>query len=309
MAYKGDTPIVDMVFNASADMVDYNLSIIFKSEDSSRNYLRIQTDALKGRSASLDDSSPKNLARLVKTAKDLLDEPVATRNFDTGALVPVPNGETNREALFRFADWLSEERKARQHHTSAPSPPKPEPKPEPEPNPGLPPKPDPEIGRKADVLTQAAEGETVTTGNLEKSKEANGEVQNIEHHESPFIACPYIPSLSFFQNPFELTQDYGLSYPQPQSYVSFAEPTYTSHHYNMHPIETDASPHARHYCESSYQLLPLKPQFHSYGHYYYPCQQSSSMEEYEVYPQFQWHPQSKESSTSTEFYDFFRLFS
>jgi hypothetical protein len=42
MAYKGDTPIVDMVFNASADMVDYNLSIIFKSEDSSRNYLRIQ---------------------------------------------------------------------------------------------------------------------------------------------------------------------------------------------------------------------------------------------------------------------------
>jgi hypothetical protein len=159
------------------------------------------------------------------------------------------------------------------------------------------------------VLTQAAEGETVTAGNLEKSKEANGEVHNIEHRESPFIACPYIPSLSFFQNPFELTQDYGLSYPQPQSYVSFAEPRYTSHHYNMHPIERDASPHARHYCESSYQLLPLKPQFHSYGHCYYPCQQSSSIEECEVYPQFQWHSQSKESSTSTEFYDFFRLFS
>jgi hypothetical protein len=29
-------------WGASADMVDYNLSIIFKSEDSSRNYLRIQ---------------------------------------------------------------------------------------------------------------------------------------------------------------------------------------------------------------------------------------------------------------------------
>ncbi len=42
MAYKGDAPLVDMVFNASADMVDYNLSIIFASEKSSRNYLRIQ---------------------------------------------------------------------------------------------------------------------------------------------------------------------------------------------------------------------------------------------------------------------------
>jgi hypothetical protein len=41
MAYKG-APLVDMVFNASADMVDYNLSIIFASQKSSRNYLRIQ---------------------------------------------------------------------------------------------------------------------------------------------------------------------------------------------------------------------------------------------------------------------------
>lgn len=30
-----------MVFNASSDMVDYNLSIIFESQDSSKNYLRI----------------------------------------------------------------------------------------------------------------------------------------------------------------------------------------------------------------------------------------------------------------------------
>ncbi len=42
MAFKGDAPLVDMVFNASADMVDYNLSIIFASQKSSRNYLRIQ---------------------------------------------------------------------------------------------------------------------------------------------------------------------------------------------------------------------------------------------------------------------------
>jgi hypothetical protein len=46
MAYKGDAPLVDMVFNASADMVDYNLSIIFASQKSSGNYLRIQVTFL-----------------------------------------------------------------------------------------------------------------------------------------------------------------------------------------------------------------------------------------------------------------------
>lgn len=42
MVNEGDAPLVDMVFNASSDMVDYNLSIIFESQDSSNNYLRIQ---------------------------------------------------------------------------------------------------------------------------------------------------------------------------------------------------------------------------------------------------------------------------
>ena len=39
---EGEAPLVDMVFSASADMVDYNLNIIFNSQDSSHNYLRIQ---------------------------------------------------------------------------------------------------------------------------------------------------------------------------------------------------------------------------------------------------------------------------
>jgi len=112
MAYKGDAPLVDMVFNASADMVDYNLSIIFASEKSSRNYLRIQTDGLKGKFASLDNSSPKHLESLVKLSSALLDESVAVHNFDTGELEPISSGQTNRDALYRFAEWLSEEHKA-----------------------------------------------------------------------------------------------------------------------------------------------------------------------------------------------------
>ena len=42
LSNKGEAPLVDMVFNASADMVDYNLAIMFQSQHCSSNYLRIQ---------------------------------------------------------------------------------------------------------------------------------------------------------------------------------------------------------------------------------------------------------------------------
>ena len=42
LSNKGEAPLIDMVFNASADMVDYNLSIIFQSQQCPSNYLRIQ---------------------------------------------------------------------------------------------------------------------------------------------------------------------------------------------------------------------------------------------------------------------------
>ncbi len=61
MAYKGDAPLVDMVFNASADMVDYNLSIIFASQKSSRNYLRIQVTFLCKLSLSLSPNLQCNV--------------------------------------------------------------------------------------------------------------------------------------------------------------------------------------------------------------------------------------------------------
>ena len=61
----------------------------------------MQTDSLEGSAVSLDDSSKENLERLVQTANSLLDEAVAERDFDTGDLVPIATGETNREALRR----------------------------------------------------------------------------------------------------------------------------------------------------------------------------------------------------------------
>jgi hypothetical protein len=39
---KGDSPLVDMVYYGSADMVDYNLSTIFNLQNCGTNYLRIQ---------------------------------------------------------------------------------------------------------------------------------------------------------------------------------------------------------------------------------------------------------------------------
>jgi hypothetical protein len=40
LRYEGDTPLINSLQNASADMVDYNLSMMFKVH--SENYLRIQ---------------------------------------------------------------------------------------------------------------------------------------------------------------------------------------------------------------------------------------------------------------------------
>lgn len=59
----------------------------------------MQTDSLEGSSVALDDSSPENLENLVETAKELLEDQVADRDFETGELVPVPDGRTNRQAL------------------------------------------------------------------------------------------------------------------------------------------------------------------------------------------------------------------
>jgi patatin-like phospholipase/acyl hydrolase len=98
---KGDSPLVDMVYYGNADMVDYNLSTIFQSQNCGTNYLRLQTDNLKGHMTAIDDSSPTNLYRLINTAKHLLDEPVSERNFQTGMLASIPNTGTNREALYR----------------------------------------------------------------------------------------------------------------------------------------------------------------------------------------------------------------
>jgi len=108
----GSTPLVDVFTQASADMVDYHLSVIFQALHSEKNYLRIQDDTLTGVVASVDIATKQNLEDLSKVGENLLKKPVARVNLETGLVEP-SDKETNEQALQRFAKLLSHEKRLR----------------------------------------------------------------------------------------------------------------------------------------------------------------------------------------------------
>ncbi|KAF3328783.1 patatin-like protein 2 [Carex littledalei] len=110
---KGMTPLIDVFFYASSALVDANLSVFFETLNSYENYLRIQTNALTGDTASVDNSTQKNLQDLIQVGKDLLKLPVAECDVATGIYQTADYYETNEEALAKFAKKLSLERKQR----------------------------------------------------------------------------------------------------------------------------------------------------------------------------------------------------
>ncbi len=61
----------------------------------------MQTDRLTGSFASIDTCGHEHLSQVTDLGMQLLDEPVMQRDFKTGKLVPVADGVTNREALYR----------------------------------------------------------------------------------------------------------------------------------------------------------------------------------------------------------------
>ncbi|KAK3435207.1 hypothetical protein EUGRSUZ_D02575, partial [Eucalyptus grandis] len=108
----GSTPLVNVFTQASADMVDLHLSVVFQALHSRNSYLRIQDDRLSGLVSSVDIATKKNMNDLIKVGERLLKKPVSSVNLDTGTLEPL-NRDTNEEALKRFAKLLSEEKKLR----------------------------------------------------------------------------------------------------------------------------------------------------------------------------------------------------
>lgn len=110
---QGTSPLLEMFSQASADIVDIHLCVVFQALHSQKNYLRIQDDELTGRTSSTDYSSKENLLNLVEVGKNLLKKPVSRVNLDTGRYEACDGEGTNEDELSRFAQMLSEERRRR----------------------------------------------------------------------------------------------------------------------------------------------------------------------------------------------------
>lgn len=111
------TPILDVFNQASKDMVDYFLSVVFQTLHSEDNYLRIEVESLVEPNASVDVSTKKNLDELVKIGQNLLTGPCARVDLQTGVSEPIVNGGTNKDALINFAKLLSDEQKLRRSNS------------------------------------------------------------------------------------------------------------------------------------------------------------------------------------------------
>ncbi|GLU18830.1 hypothetical protein SLE2022_351070 [Rubroshorea leprosula] len=111
--------IVEVFTQASADMVDYHISVVLKMLQSEDNYLRIQDDTLSGVLGSIDIATKKNLDDLVEVGEKLLKKPVSKVNMETGLIEPCGQG-SNEEALKRFAKILSHEKRRRNLNSSHP---------------------------------------------------------------------------------------------------------------------------------------------------------------------------------------------
>ncbi|KAF8410029.1 hypothetical protein HHK36_002549 [Tetracentron sinense] len=116
----GSTPLVDVFTQASQDMVDFHICVVFQALHSEENYLRIQDDTLTGTVSSVDIATKENLENLVKVGEGLLKKPLSRVNLDTGVFEPVENGGTNEEALKKFAKLLSDERRLREKKSPEP---------------------------------------------------------------------------------------------------------------------------------------------------------------------------------------------
>ncbi|KAK8706688.1 hypothetical protein V6N13_057767 [Hibiscus sabdariffa] len=107
------SPLLESLFAASFDMVDFHTAARFKTFQSEKNYLRIQETGLTGDAVAMDLATKENLDNLVAIANNLLDKPVSRVNLETRRFEKAEGDFTNREALADFAKKLSLNRKLR----------------------------------------------------------------------------------------------------------------------------------------------------------------------------------------------------
>lgn len=118
------SPLLDIFSQASTDMVDFHLSVVFKALDIEKNYLRIQEDGLER--TILDRATEENLECLKKAGEGLLKKNVSRVNLETGDFEPYSK-ETNEEALIEFAKKLTDEKHLRGINIKSPRTPFPGP--------------------------------------------------------------------------------------------------------------------------------------------------------------------------------------
>ncbi|XP_027902734.1 patatin-like protein 2 [Vigna unguiculata] len=111
---SGSSPLIDVLTHSSGDMVDFHLATATQALNSENNYLRIQDDTLTVTDASTDIATKENMKKLSQIGERLLKKPVSQINLETGLFEPLGDGETNEDALRRFAKMLSEERSFRE---------------------------------------------------------------------------------------------------------------------------------------------------------------------------------------------------
>lgn len=237
---NGEARLVDTVFNAKGDMVDYSLSILFQSQHCASNYLRIQADNLNGPLASLNDTSESNLRNLTAAANRLLDEPASDRDYQTGKVHP-DLCKTNREALKRFAGWLSAERNTRFAAEPPPAPVKRAPPPvvmespleaarpqtaEEKPSEELAAPAAEEIKPKPPVAA-ATEGQVLAPKVKSKPIDEGITVTKKERKANAYVIFPYVPRAAYFDESVN-TQRVNTSY------VPYSEPAYRATYSNDH---------------------------------------------------------------------------
>ncbi|KAJ1276760.1 hypothetical protein BS78_05G239500 [Paspalum vaginatum] len=104
-------PLIDTLMYSTGSLVDYNVTLLFKSQRCEDNYLRIQEDHLDPALGAMDDTS--SMDKLVEIGEKLLERPVYRTDSETREYQPVKGAGTNKEALTKLAHQLVAERRRR----------------------------------------------------------------------------------------------------------------------------------------------------------------------------------------------------
>ncbi|KAJ1256345.1 hypothetical protein BS78_K043800 [Paspalum vaginatum] len=97
-------PLIDMLMDSAGALVDYNVALLFSSQN-------IQEGSLDAALGAMDDTS--KMDELIKVGEDLLDRHVYRTDWKTREYKEVEGAVKNREALTKLAHRLSAERRRR----------------------------------------------------------------------------------------------------------------------------------------------------------------------------------------------------